>query len=1349
MRKFLLLLFIFCFSNITIPAQTFKYIGMADGLNSRRVVSVQQGTRGYMWILTHKGVSKFDGKNFQNHVVLKDNLPMRFYPDLHRLYVDQDKALWIIGKDGFVFKYDEARETFDLVLDVNAEFNAEEEVPLSTFYFDNEKRIWFFCKEDVYVYDTKSGERFRQRHHIPLTINAMTEDIKGKMFYISTRSGIYTMELNRRKKITIKKLASPNFSSINYLYFHNKEKQLVVSTLLDGLYIYHPHVKSYTLVGYQLKDIAVNQMLDYYRSPEEILIATDGGGICKLNIQTKEFETFLGENLNRNNGMNGNIIKNMCIDSSKRIWAAVYPTGITVYSPLLPAYQWFKHIPTNSNSLVDDRVNAIMRDSDGDIWGATSNGISLYHSHTKTWSSYLSHTSGDNLNHIFISLCELNPGNILAGGYMSDLYIINKNSRAVTYGFLRNTFNDQETNRNIRALYHDNNILWVGGFYGVKAYDLTTKKFKSYRMNYPVTTITQRDKNSVWIGTINGLYYFDKARKKLFKYRLKEDDDCINTIYTLPDGSMSYVGTYGSGIYAVNNVTNKVYQYTNKNSGLVSDNIYSIIPNKYGDLIIGCENSLSYFQRHQNRFINWGKEQGLLSYSFNPNSATNTHNGTLVFGTDRGVIIIPDSVYFERHFSAQMVLNDFSIMYKPVKPLDPDSPLKEPLNETDKIQLKYNQNTFGLKVSTINYDNPSNILYSWKLEGFYDDWTPPTNDGEIRYTNLSSGNYKLKIRSILLDTHQVLEEREIQILIGRPIWLSLWAFIIYGVIIIIAFRLHTRFTILLRERQESKEKISFFVHTAHDVRTPLTLIKAPLGEVLKNEKLSEEGVANINLAIQNTDNLTELANNLLNFQEEDLYSSKVSVSKFELNDYLSNYVQHYVPHAEHLNIKLTYSSSFDKQDVWIDHNKMNSILRNILTNALKYTKPGGTVNVEAEANDKEWTVRIKDTGIGISKQDQGKLFKFLFRGYNATNQLITGSGIGLLLTYRLIRQHAGNVKFKSEENVGTIFTLTFPIQSKLYSYKVGSLIKESQISSAIDKLPALQDAPIQIDNSDNEHAPMILIVEDNPPLRTFLTNSLRGRFRVLQAANGKEGLKLAREENPDIIISDVMMPEMTGNEMCKILKNDLSTSHIPIILLTALTDSQSMLEGINAKADLYLTKPFDLTVLIAHINTVLENREILRSKFRTEQDTDADETNEPEEENGPAALDKAFMKQVNQIIHEHLGSDFNVDVLCSMMNMSRTSFYNKIKALTGIAPADYIRDIRMKEAAKLLRTRQFTIAEVADRMGFADPKYFTDTFKKFYNLTPSAYMKKLDEEQQPKEQAASTDEQETEKEKHD
>lgn len=1308
---------------LPLQAQIFEYIDMDNGLSSRRVLSIQQDKQNYIWILTHKGLDRYNGKQFKHYQLHRCNNPLSFYPNLNFLYTDKDSTIWEVGKDGFVFRYDEQRDSFQLAFDLRATFPALKKAPISSVYMDSEANIWFCTNQSQYIYNYHQSKNYQLSPVISDKIICITQAEKNK-YYLASEHLLYEVQLKGEQLTEIKKIQLPNVHLIDHIYYHSPTKQLIINTLLDKLFIYNIEEKQLESMGNSMKDIGVNKIIPSKKEKDVLLIATDGDGVYKLDLKQLTLNHFLKEDTRKPNKMNGSIIKDIYMDSANRIWNVIYPTGITIYTEKYPAYEWFMHSANYTNSLANNCINGVMEDSEGDSWYATSNGICYFDVSENKWINFSpSHSpNGERSeNHIFTSLCESSPGIILAGGYMSGIYKIDKRTKEVTFFQQQNIRQGEGPDKYIRSIYRDNErLIWIGGFYRLKSYSLTTKEVCEYNIGYPITCITQKDEHSLWIGTINGVFVFDKLKKQAIPLDTEFDIQCINMIYNDPSGNYTYFGTYGDGLFIFEKKTGKVTRYYDENCGLISNNIYSIVPDRNGNLYLGTENGLSFFDIKANKFINWTKEQGLLAASFNPNAAIHSHDGYMIFGSNEGVIVLPDSIQLPETFSSHMIFSDLSIMYRTVHPGEKNSPLTQALDKTSCIELDYDQNTFSMNVSSINFDNPSNIMYSWKLEGFYDRWSPPSSDNLIRYTNLSPGNYTLRVRAILMDNHQILEEREIQILIGRPIWMTFWAFLLYALIIIGISYAIIRYQMIRRDKQISQAKINFFMQTAHDIRTPLTLIKAPLGEILKNEQLTEQGTTNLNLAIQSTDNLSELANNLMDFQKEELYSSKISVVRYELNQYIQNYMQQFKAYAEQKGIDFQYKSSFTSLEVWIDQNKIDSILQNLLSNALKYTPKGGSVTIETDHNKNRWILTIKDTGIGIPKEDQKKLFKFLFRGKNATNQLITGSGVGMLLTYRLIKNHEGKISFSSTENVGTTFQLSFPIQSEHYQYRNEGVDQNLRTVLLQDGIVAPMPEAEQTQITAHPDSPRIMIVEDNASLRLFLMKSLSDIYQVDGAENGQEAIDKIKVQQPDLIISDVMMSVMDGETMCRTLKSDIETSHIPIILLTALGDKKDILRGLETKADMYITKPFDLMVLRANISNILENREIIRKKL---QQASVNIESKTEDIPMPTNLDNEFMQKVTVLVKENLGKDLTVDTLCAGMNMSRTSFYNKIKALTGMAPNDFIRNIRMQEAAALLKSQRYTVAEVADMMGFADPKYFTDTFKKFYGVPPSIYKK--------------------------
>ncbi len=672
-----------------------------------------------------------------------------------------------------------------------------------------------------------------------------------------------------------------------------------------------------------------------------------------------------------------------------------------------------------------------------------------------------------------------------------------------------------------------------------------------------------------------------------------------------------------------------------------------------------------------------------------------------------------------------MIFSDFKLFYQTIYPDDEDSPLRTSINETKELKLKYNQNIFSLQVSSINYDYPSNIIYSWRLEGFYDEWSKPGTENTIRYTNLAPGKYTLRVRAISNeDKRIVLEERSMDIVIAQPFWLTIWAMLLYAAFLCLIAIILLRILILRKQRKVSDEKIHFFINTAHDIRTPLTLIKAPLEELREKEELSKEGISNMNTALRNVNALLRLTTNLINFERADVYSSELYISEHELNTFMNEIFNAFQQYANIKHINFTYESNFRYMNVWFDKEKMESIFKNIISNALKYTPENGNVQVFVSETSDSWSVEVRDTGIGIPANEQKKLFKLHFRGSNAINSKVTGSGIGLMLVWKLVRLHKGKINLSSIENQGSVIKITFPKDSKRFrKAHLATPSKQRQEIKVVDNVPP--PSPEIYENAqkkENINHRRILIVEDNDELRNYLSQTLSEEYVIQVCSNGKEALTIIPEYKPELVISDIMMPEMRGDELCQAIKNNIETSHIPVILLTALNNEKDILSGLQIGADEYVVKPFNIGILKANVANLLANRALLRSKYAN-LDLD-DEEHDEDCINCSQDIDWKFIANVKKNVEDNIDNPaLTVDVLCSLMGMSRTSFYNKLRALTDQAPGDYIRLIRLKRAVQLLKEDTHTITEIAEMTGFSDAKYFREVFKKHYNVSPSQYGK--------------------------
>lgn len=1327
---------LFLLFSSTVSSQVYKRIGIEQGLSNRRVFAIQKDSMGYMWFLTHEGIDRYDGKEFKFYKLMDANHQLTSLLNLNWLYIDTQGVLWQIGKKGKIFRYNKSKDLFELVYRLPAvDRNNEKIDPISFSFLDRHDRIWLCGDKKIYIYQIDIGEMHEMQTGFLSSVKTM-QQIDHNSFFIGTSRGCHHVSLTNRGLVHLPHKALDEFPiEISDLYFDKAAQRLYVGTFKKGIYLYDLATARFEPVSDKLIDVSINQMKPL--NAKELLLATDGAGVFKLSMQTHEVVPYVTPGYTTYSLINEASVEDLYVDGEQIIWMANYPTGLTVRDNRYAAFRWIRHGLGNAQSLCNNQVNDIVEDGEGDLWFATNNGISLYQKRTQQWHSYLTYKDSNPIHNsrVFLSLCEVSPGVIWAGGHSSGVYQISKRNHSVVQIDAEKTFHSTvKSEKYIRDIQKDRSgAIWVGGHYGLKSLNLTTKKIRTYGGLHTVTAVLERNSRQMWVSNATGVHLLDKVSGVSRKLKLPVEDIFVYSLYQDKKGIL-YIGTSGLGLMVYNPQTQKVSTYDSETSSLISNNIYTILPNKRGTLILGTEKGLSSFYPITKKIKNWTQDQGLTVTHFNAHAGLLQSNGQFILGGSNGAVEFDEDLRLPKMLPTKLVFSDFNLFYQKVYPGDENSPLVLPINETKVLNLSYSQNIFSIKVSSINYDYPSNVVYSWKLEGFYDEWTQPSAESTIQLTNLHPGDYVLKVRAVSReDHHRILDEREMLVSIDRPFWLSWWALLVYLPILFgIGYGI-AHIIMLYKQRKVSDEKIQFFINTAHDIRTPLTLIKAPLEELIDREALPKDEEYNIKIALRNVNTLLHTTSNLINFEMVNLYSKELYVSEHEIVGYIRLIFQAFEPYAHIKHIDFTFESHVEYLNVWFDKDKMESVIKNVISNALKYTPEKGSVTVTLLKEVEGWSFEVKDTGIGIPLDQQKKLFTTHFRATNAINAKVTGSGIGLMLVHKLVQLHQGTIKVDSSEDRGTTIKIHLPVfQKASKSVFINTSVKEDQVVVGTGPVSQLDDLlPVPTEES-GDLKMRLLIVEDNDDLRHYLKHSFMSQYVIETCHNGKEALSVVSSYNPDLIISDIMMPEMRGDDLCHALKSSIETSHIPIILLTALSDDKNILSGLQTGADEYIVKPFKISLLRAKVASMLANRKRLRAKYANLELTNDPQTHtsaEAEMVDMPHDMDWNFISSIKTYVETHMSEPtFSIDALCADMNMSRTSFYNKLKALTGQAPNDYIRLIRLKKATEFLKEGRYSITEIADMTGFNDAKYFREVFKKHYNVSPSQYYKERNNE---------------------
>lgn len=779
--------------------QTYKHIGVEDGLSNRRIYNIQKDHQGYMWFLTNEGMDRYNGKDIKHYKLIEENKQLSSEIHLGWLYADKEGGIWVIGKKGRIFQYEEKYDRFTMVYKSPKVTDA-----ISYGYLDRNNNLWLCGKDSILLYNTKTTQVMRLPNLLEDNITVV-EQADDTHFFIATEMGVrYTQFENEALKVIPLDMLDHVYTQINSLYFHPQLHRLFVGTFSDGTFAYdmsaHQIIKSDTKLG----DVSITHIRPL--NQKELLVATEGMGVHKIDVNTCNTSPFIVANYESYNEMNGNNITDIYIDEEKRIWLANYPAGITVVDFRYKNYRWIKHSIGNKQSIVNDQVHAVIEDSEGDLWFGTSNGISFQDSKTGQWHSFLSSYDKQlkDKNHIFITLCEVSPGVIWAGGYTSGIYKINKKTLSVEYfsPFLLSSVNIRP-DKYIRDMIKDSKgYIWSGGYYNLKCIDPRKNTVRLYPGVNTVTAIEEKDTNFMWVGTATGLFLLNRNSGEYQYILMPVESTYINTLYQANDGLL-YIGTNGSGVLIYDPGNMSFEHYYADNSALVSNSIYTILPEMNGQIMMSTENGITSFSIEKRSFHNWSREQGMMSACFNATSGALRKNNNFVFGSVDGAVEFPAGIKLPDYEYSKMIFSDFHISYQPIYPGEKDSPLEKDIDKTDVLRLKYGENTFSFRVSSINYDFPSHSVYYWRLEGSsYNEWVQLSGNSLIRFTNLSPGKYKLYVRAISKEEPSIVfEERQVGIIISQPVWLNGWAIFIYMLLIVFVFSIAFRIMILKKQKK--------------------------------------------------------------------------------------------------------------------------------------------------------------------------------------------------------------------------------------------------------------------------------------------------------------------------------------------------------------------------------------------------------------------------------------------------------------------------------------------------------------------------------------------------------------------
>ncbi|WP_368148287.1 hybrid sensor histidine kinase/response regulator transcription factor, partial [Bacteroides cellulosilyticus] len=678
---------------------------------------------------------------------------------------------------------------------------------------------------------------------------------------------------------------------------------------------------------------------------------------------------------------------------------------------------------------------------------------------------------------------------------------------------------------------------------------------------------------------------------------------------------------------------------------------------------------------------------------------------------------------------------DFKISNRDLRSFHEDPVLKESITFADAIRLKYNQSMFTIEFAALNFYNPNRVFYRYILEGYEKEWHYNGKNRIASYTNVPPGSYTFRVETIDEANPELVSNRTLAITILPPWWLSWWAIVIYVVLGIIALYFSLRlafFMIKMKndiyiEQKVSEMKIKFFTNISHELRTPLTLIKGPIQELREHETLSPKGVQYVELMEKNTNQMLQLVNQILDFRKIQNGKMRLHVSLIDFNELVVSFQKEFRVLSEENEVSFTFQLPDAAIMIWADKEKLSIVIRNIISNAFKFTPSGGSIHVVAGLTEdgEHCFLRVEDNGIGIPQNKLTEVFERFSQGENAKNSYYQGTGIGLALSKEIVNLHHGVIRAESPEGKGTVFIVELLLGKEHYRIsEVDFYVSDTETAPAGDvsstDIMAEEDSEEQteIDAS----LPNLLLVEDNKDLCQLIKLQLEDKFNIHIANNGVEGLKKVHLYHPDIVVTDQMMPEMDGLEMLQSIRKDFQISHIPVIILTAKNDEGAKTKAITLGANAYITKPFSKEYLLARIDQLLSERLLFRERIRLQMENQKT-TEEDSYEQYLVKKDVQFLEKIHQVIEENMDdSDFNIDTIASGIGLSRSAFFKKLKSLTGLAPVDLVKEIRLNKSVELIKNTDLSISEIAFAVGFKDSGYYSKCFRKKYNQTPREYM---------------------------
>ena len=1309
-------LFLFLSFSLTVSAHLeehyyFRTIDVRNGLSHNTIYQILQDKTGFMWFGTKDGLNRYDGLSCKVYKRENSNLGCNF---ITALYQDINGKIWV-GTDIGVYIYDPLLDDFTKFSQTTADGTDIYEC-VSMIQGDASGNIWMAIEcQGLFQYRLSDNQLTNIFNRPQLANCTRFWETADKMWLALYADNLYYMDKNKKGDLIPYKDSEGKEIFRNDIIYCQKEGPRHCSYVgsSSGLYeLDRLNGKSRCLLNAYVRAL-------YFRTENELWVGTESG-LYIYNVQTSEVKHLTVPEQDDMYALADNAIYSLCCDREKGMWIGSYFGGVN-YSPYqCTAFE--KIYPRGDFSYLGRRVREFCESNDGTLWvGTEDKGLFNYNPLTGDIKAY----KNPKLYHNIHGLC-LDGSELWVGTFSGGLNRINLETGALQNYRKGEEENTLCANDAFCVCKTRKGDIFVGTTSGAVKYNRATDDFTRIPelKNKFVYSILEDSTGKLWVATYSyGVYCYDERTASWTHYVHDENDDkslAFNKVISIYEDSARrlWFMTMGGGFCRYDAENNNFISY-DMSSGFPSNIIYKMVEDRKGDLWLTSNNGLTCFNVENNTKHNYTTANGLLSNQFNFQSGYCDANGRLYMGCIKGFIAFHPETFVVNDYLPEVVITDLRIFNKPILVSAPGSPLQKSIVYSDKLDLEAHQNSLSFHVAALSYQAPEMNGLQYKMENFDEEWYAVGPGAIINYSHLPYGRYKLRIRGSNNDGKWNQTERVLKIHIHPPFYLSACAFAIYGLLFVLCLvgliwnmkqRVQRKQELLKIQMDGQKEKelytakFNFFTNVAHEIRTPLTLIKCPLENVLRSKKLSPEIKDDLEVMDLNANRLLELVNQLLDFRKTETKNLKLNIERCDVVEVSRQLNICFASMAKEKRLTL-YVEQPEKLEAMVDKEAFTKILSNLLTNALKYSESFIRVRMWKE-NEQLFFVEEND-GVLIPQDMREKIFEPFVQYKMGKLSSVPGTGIGLALARSLAILHGGSLSMEKAEGVNR-FVLVLPLwheelQAAEPAAPVGSVAETVDINEKIAEVKVYRYT--------------LMVVEDNLEMLDFVKRQLVSDYNVITATNGVEALELLKEHMVNLVVSDVMMPEMDGLELCKSIKTHLDYSHIPVVLLTAKTALQSKIEGMRQGADAYIEKPFSVEYLKVCVANLLSNREKLQATF----------ANSPFVETNSMAMtpaDEAFLKKMNEVVMANLQkSEFSIDDLASALNMSRSSLNRKIKGLLDMTPNDYIRLERLKKSVQLLKDGECKINEICYMVGFNTPSYFAKCFQKQFGVLPKDIIK--------------------------